>query len=83
MSTATTTLWPTTAPTRAGRSARAASPGRPVSADGWQWTFQDEGEIIICPWHHWQFDVKTVASDRYAVPTYDLQVEDGEIHLLR
>jgi nitrite reductase/ring-hydroxylating ferredoxin subunit len=54
-----------------------------VSADGWQWTFQDEGEIIICPWHHWQFDVKTVASDRYAVPTYDLQVEDGEIHLLR
>jgi nitrite reductase/ring-hydroxylating ferredoxin subunit len=57
-----------------------------VGADGWQWTFQDEGEIITCPWHHWQFDVTTgasVASDRYAVPTYDIQVEDGEIYVLR
>jgi len=57
-----------------------------IGEDGWTWTFEDEGKIITCPWHHWQFDVTTgvnTSSDRYRVPTYEAFVEDGEVYVSR
>ncbi|QCC49214.1 Rieske (2Fe-2S) protein [Halobellus limi] len=42
-----------------------------------------EDECVYCPWHGWQFDVESgehVQGDD-TVPTYDVVVEDGEIHV--
>jgi len=47
--------------------------------DGWV-----EGEIVICPVHGWEFDMRTgacmtVPGER--VPRYTATVEDGAVHL--
>ena len=47
-------------------------------------TYNCEDEIVACPWHGWEFDVKTgkhLARSEYALPTYDMVVEDGEIYV--
>lgn len=54
--------------------------------DGWDWIYDDEEKYIACPWHGWMFDITTGRSpkdERYAVPTYDVEVEDGSIYLVR
>jgi nitrite reductase (NADH) small subunit len=40
-----------------------------------------EGEIITCPWHHWEFEIKTgrtVFPSRNKVATYAVYVEHDE-----
>ncbi|MFD1600022.1 Rieske (2Fe-2S) protein [Halobellus rarus] len=42
-----------------------------------------EDECVYCPWHGWQFDVESgehVQGDD-TVPTYEVVVEDDEIHV--
>lgn len=54
--------------------------------DGWRLEYDDTKTTISCPWHGWQFDITTganVQTDRYAVPTYDVIVEDGDIYVTR
>lgn len=44
-----------------------------------------EGEIITCPWHGWEFDVKSghhLASSQYRLPTYDVEVIEDEIYVI-
>ena len=47
----------------------------------------DEAESVVrCPWHGWRFDVRTgesLQSDRWRAPTYDVEVEDGEVYVSR
>lgn len=42
-----------------------------------------DGEILVCPWHGWEFHVKTgkslVEPDRYRVKKYDVSVENNKI----
>jgi nitrite reductase/ring-hydroxylating ferredoxin subunit len=48
----------------------------------WEWTYDDETRIVSCPWHHWRFDIDTgrsIEHDEYAVPTFDVEVSDGDI----
>ncbi|WP_336361465.1 Rieske (2Fe-2S) protein [Haladaptatus sp. ZSTT2] len=55
-----------------------------IGDDGWSWVSTREGEIISCPWHAWKFDIKggkCIDDDRYSVPTYDVEVEDGEVYV--
>ena len=43
-----------------------------------------EGCILTCPWHGWQYDVRTGRNEfdlAIQLRTYDLQVEDGEIRV--
>ena len=57
-----------------------------VGDDGWEWTYEQEGEIVTCPWHGWKFDLTTgvnIKDDGYAVPTYPVTVEDGVIYVDR
>ena len=57
-----------------------------ISEDGWQWEYSGEKKIINCPWHLWKFDVTTgrsVDNDQYAVPTYDVVVEDNVVYVVR
>jgi len=57
-----------------------------VGDDGWEWRYEQEGEIVTCPWHGWKFDVTTgdnIKDDRYAVPTYDVREEGGAVYVER
>ncbi len=57
-----------------------------VGEDGWEWTYDDTKQHVVCPWHGWKFDVttgKNINDERYAAPTYDLEIEDGEIFVRR
>jgi nitrite reductase/ring-hydroxylating ferredoxin subunit len=41
-----------------------------------------DGEKLECPWHGWQFDVKTGAvtfNPREKVPTYEVRIEGGNV----
>jgi nitrite reductase/ring-hydroxylating ferredoxin subunit len=52
--------------------------------DDWEWTYSCEGEIISCPWHGWEFDIKTgehLSNSNYRVPTYDVVVRDGDVYV--
>jgi nitrite reductase/ring-hydroxylating ferredoxin subunit len=54
--------------------------------DGWRLEYDEDDLNIACPWHSWRFDIETGANletDRYAVPTYDVEVEDGDVYVLR
>lgn len=61
--------------------------GRTTVADnGWEWKYDTTEKNVVCPWHGWMFDVTTgrsVDAERYAVPTYDVEVEDGAVYVRR
>ena len=45
-----------------------------------------DGCVVTCPWHGWQYDVRTGENefDRAIVlETYEVAVEDGEVRLAR
>src|SRR5881296_1593672 len=43
-----------------------------------------EGCVLSCPWHGWQYDVRTGENEfdlAIQLQTYDVQVEDGEVRV--
>ena len=57
-----------------------------IGEDGWEWTFDSLEKNAVCPWHGWKFDVTTgenLDDDQYIVPTYDVEVENDTIYVLR
>lgn len=57
-----------------------------MSDDNWNWEYEGEGEYIACPWHEWKFDTKTgenLQSDRYRVPSYNVEVDGDDIYVVR
>lgn len=43
-----------------------------------------EGCVLSCPWHGWQYDVRTGKNEfdlAIQLRTYDVQVEDGEVRV--
>jgi len=46
--------------------------------------YEKEGEIVSCPWHGWEFEIRTgehLADPNYRLPTYEVVVENGGIYL--
>jgi nitrite reductase (NADH) small subunit len=51
-----------------------------LPADGTQLAYDREGEILKCPWHQWEFDIKTgqaLYDAKLRVKTYGV-VQEGE-----
>ena len=49
-----------------------------------EWTYVREGEVIKCPYHQWEFDIRTgqaLDDARLRAKTYRVAVEDGQIVL--
>ncbi|MFC6989718.1 Rieske (2Fe-2S) protein [Haloplanus sp. GCM10025708] len=47
--------------------------------------YDRRGEIVSCPWHGWEFDVKTgshvARPDQYRLPTYEVLESDGDLYV--
>jgi nitrite reductase/ring-hydroxylating ferredoxin subunit len=46
--------------------------------------FTDE-KVLKCPWHGWEYYLETgdlAGDDQVSLPTFDVEVEDGEVYLL-
>lgn len=49
-----------------------------------EWSYDENTDVIQCPWHSWEFDIETgrsLKSSRYRVPVYDTSVEDGTVYV--
>jgi nitrite reductase/ring-hydroxylating ferredoxin subunit len=43
---------------------------------------RDEAPVIACPWHGWEFDLRSgraLSDERYALRTYPVRVENGRV----
>ena len=51
------------------------------SAEPGDYRFSRKGEILRCPWHGWEFDIRTgqsyCAPDRMKVSSYSVEVAEG------
>ncbi|ALS21422.1 MULTISPECIES: Rieske (2Fe-2S) protein [Paenibacillus] len=53
--------------------------------------YERDGEIVRCPWHQWEFDIKTgcmivdpkmrTKSYEVTVERYDVSIEDNEVYI--
>jgi nitrite reductase/ring-hydroxylating ferredoxin subunit len=41
-----------------------------------------EGEILNCPWHGWEYDIKTgecLSNKEARLPSYPIEIKDGDV----
>jgi nitrite reductase (NADH) small subunit len=41
--------------------------------------------IVTCPWHHWQYDIKTgqcLTVDKFKLKTYAVEVEGDDVYIV-
>lgn len=53
------------------------------SLDG-KFEWECDGELLTCPWHAWEFDIKSgehITRSEYAIPTFETRVEDGSVYV--
>ncbi|WP_370221693.1 Rieske (2Fe-2S) protein [Cytobacillus sp.] len=50
-----------------------------------EYTLEKVGEVIKCPWHNWEFDIKTGCSifdpENVRVKTFDVIEEEGTVFI--
>lgn len=59
--------------------------GRVTVRDDLEWEYDTKEKNVVCPWHGWIFDIETgenIDAERYTVPKYDVEVENGEIFVV-
>ncbi|AJY75614.1 Rieske (2Fe-2S) protein [Paenibacillus beijingensis] len=58
--------------------------GTTLESNVYEYKYGRDQEIIRCPWHGWEFDIKTGKSlfnERIRTRTYPLKVKDGYLEL--
>ncbi len=51
----------------------------------WELAWTREGEIIVCPWHSMEFDIRTgvcLAAPQRRLPTYEVKVEHDRLSVI-
>ncbi|WP_339105962.1 Rieske 2Fe-2S domain-containing protein [Haloterrigena salinisoli] len=60
--------------------------GELVEDDDGELRYERDGEFVCCPWHGWEFDIKSgynlARSDEYRVPTYEVVEEGGDLYVI-
>lgn len=47
--------------------------------------YERESEIVSCPWHGWEYDIKTgehLSRSKYRIPTFEVVERDGDIYVV-
>lgn len=58
--------------------------GGSLTQEGEDLIFEKGMGTVACPWHGWQFDIKTgyhTAQSNYKLPTYEPIIRDGNVYL--
>ena len=56
--------------------------GTTLPSDVYEFKFGLEGQILRCPWHEWEYDIKTGQSlfdPKVKILSYPVEVVDGDI----
>jgi nitrite reductase/ring-hydroxylating ferredoxin subunit len=59
--------------------------GTTLPSSVYEYKYGRHNELVRCPWHGWEFDIKTgasVFSDKVRTRTYKVQVDDGKIGIV-
>lgn len=56
-----------------------------VASEPGQYSMEEDGEVLRCPWHSWEFDIKTGCSlfdpEGVRVRTYAVTIEEGNVFI--
>jgi 3-phenylpropionate/trans-cinnamate dioxygenase ferredoxin subunit len=59
--------------------------GTMLSSEPGQYRWGREGEVLRCPWHAWEFDVRSgrslVGDEKTRVASYPVEIADGDVLL--
>ncbi|OUS76708.1 2Fe-2S ferredoxin [Paenibacillus sp. MY03] len=58
--------------------------GTNMESEVYQFIYGRDQEIVRCPWHGWEFDLKTgksLFSDKVRVRSYPMQIQDGQLFI--
>ena len=66
---------------------RGATSGTVIAdaSTNWKRTWARDGEVIVCPWHSLEFDIKTgqcLAYPRRKLPTWQVKVEGAQLKVV-
>ena len=56
--------------------------GTTLPSDVYEYRYGQEGRILRCPWHEWEYDIATgqsVFDPNVRVKTYRVEVSDGKV----
>lgn len=56
-----------------------------MDGSDWEWRYNDDPRVIVCPWHAWRFDITTgenIDDSKYKIPTYDVEISDGDVYVV-
>ncbi|MGG1516294.1 Rieske (2Fe-2S) protein [Paenibacillus oryzisoli] len=59
--------------------------GTTLESDVFEFIYGRDQEIVRCPWHGWEFDLKTgksLFSEKVRTRSYPVVVENGTVHLV-
>jgi 3-phenylpropionate/trans-cinnamate dioxygenase ferredoxin subunit len=59
--------------------------GTTIESEVYEYKFGRDGEIVRCPWHGWEFDLKTgkaLAKERVRLRTFKVVIEEGKIGVI-
>ncbi|ALS29046.1 2Fe-2S ferredoxin [Paenibacillus sp. 32O-W] len=59
--------------------------GTTMPSDVYAYEYGRAGEIVRCPWHGWEFDIKTgrsLVSGRIRARSYPVELRDGKIGIV-
>lgn len=59
--------------------------GTTLPSNVYEYEFGRRGELVRCPWHGWEFEIKTgksVFDDKVRTRSYKVQVDDGRIGIV-
>jgi nitrite reductase/ring-hydroxylating ferredoxin subunit len=51
----------------------------------YEYEYGRKGELVRCPWHGWEFDIKTgksIFSDKVRTRSYKVQVDEGKVGIV-
>jgi nitrite reductase/ring-hydroxylating ferredoxin subunit len=59
--------------------------GTTLPSQVYEYEYGRKGELVRCPWHGWEFEIKTgksVFNDKVRTRSYKVQVDDGQIGII-